>query len=93
MKTLPPDVVAYRKTPVFTQETVPAALRNRHRTKAGSWGKIWVTSGQLGYRILTDPPETHILTPNLPGIIEPEVPHCVEVLTPASFYVEFYRHP
>ena len=91
MKTLPPNTVAYRKTPIFTQATVPTALLNRHTTKAGSWGKIWVVSGQLRYCILTDPPEEHTLTPNSPGIVEPQVPHHVELLGPVEFYVEFYR--
>ena len=91
MKTLPSNVTAYRKTPVFTQETVPKALLNRHTTKEGSWGKIWVISGQLGYRILTEPPEEHTLTPNSPGIVEPQTPHQVELPDPVEFYVEFYR--
>ena len=91
MKTLPPNVVAYRKTPVFTQDTVPKALLNRHFTQEGSWAKIWVTFGQLAYRILTDTPEEHTLTPDLAGIVEPQVPHQVEPLGSVEFYVEFYR--
>ena len=93
MKRLPADVKAYRQTPVFTQDTVPAALCHRHRTKPGSWGKIWVISGQLTYQILTDPPEEHTLTPDLPGIIEPQVFHQVSPPGPVEFYVEFYRIP
>ena len=91
MKTFPPKVTAYRKTPVFTQDTVPDALLSRHTTRAGSWAKIWVISGRLCYRILIDIPEEHTLTPNFPGIIEPQVPHQVELLGPVEFYVEFYR--
>lgn len=91
MKTLPPNATAYRKTPIFTQETVPAALLGRHTTKAGSWGKIRVISGQLCYRILTDIPEEHTLTPDSPGIVEPQVPHQIELLEPVKFYVEFHR--
>lgn len=91
MKTLPPKVTAYRKTPVFTQDTVPAALLSRHTTQAGSWAKIGVISGRLCYRILTDIPEAHTLTPDSPGVVEPQVPHRVELLGPVEFYVEFYR--
>jgi len=91
MKTLPPNVTAYRETPVFTQETIPKGLLDRHTTKEGSWGKICVISGQLCYRILTDPPEEHVLTPDSPGIVEPQTPHQVEPLGPVEFYVEFYR--
>ena len=89
MKTLPQNVVAYQKTPVFTQDTVPKGLLHHHTTKEGSWGQIWVTSGQLGYRILTEPPEEHTLTPDKPGIVEPQVPHQVEPLGSVEFYVEF----
>ncbi|MFZ0494390.1 MAG: DUF1971 domain-containing protein, partial [Methylocella sp.] len=35
---IPPGYVAYRRTPVFTRETVPAGLLRSHRTKAGTWG-------------------------------------------------------
>ncbi|WP_299488323.1 DUF1971 domain-containing protein [Acaryochloris sp. IP29b_bin.137] len=91
MKALPPDVVAYKRTPIFTQETVPAALLKHHTTKDGSWGKIKVISGQLEYQILLDPPEEYRLTLELPGIVEPQVPHQVHPLGPVEFYVEFYR--
>lgn len=90
MKTLPSTVIAYRKTPVFTQETIPKALLNQHNTKAGCWGKIWVISGQLTYKILTNPPEEHKLTSMSPGIVEPQVPHQVKPLGSVEFYVEFY---
>ncbi|MGA8400627.1 MAG: DUF1971 domain-containing protein, partial [Stellaceae bacterium] len=35
--TLPPGLVAYRRTPIFTETTLPNGLRHRHRTKAGVW--------------------------------------------------------
>ncbi|PZD71150.1 putative S-adenosyl-L-methionine-dependent methyltransferase TehB [Acaryochloris thomasi RCC1774] len=91
MKALPFDAISYKKTPVFTQATMPKALLERHSSKAGSWGKIWVLSGQLCYRILTDLPGDYTLTPDLPGIIEPQVFHHVEPMGAVEFYVEFYR--
>lgn len=93
MKTLPPNATAYRKTVIFNQDTVPKALLNRHTTKAESWAKICVSSGQLGYRILTESPEYHVLTPDSPGIVEPQIPHQVELRGPVEFYVEFYSPP
>ncbi len=91
MKKLPLDAIAYRKTPVFTQDTVPTGLLSRHTTKEGSWAKIWVIAGKLRYRIGGDVPEEHMLTPNSPGIVEPQIPHQVEPLGSVEFYVEFYR--
>lgn len=91
MKSLPSNVVAYKQTPVFTSATVPAALLRQHTTKADSWAKIWVKSGQLKYQILHNPTEEYTLTPDLPGIVEPQVPHQVKPLGPVEFYVEFYH--
>ncbi len=91
METLPPDAIAYKKTPIFTQETIPKALLEQHSTKEGSWGKIWIITGQLRYRILTDPPEEQTLTPDSPGIIAPQIPHYVTPIDDVKFFVEFYH--
>ena len=91
MKTLPLNLIAYRKTSVFTEDTIPKGLLDRHTTKEGIWAKIWVLSGQLCYRILMEPPEENRLTPDLPGIIEPQVPHQIASIGPVEFYVEFYH--
>ena len=41
----------YRRTAIFTQATVPAALLRAHSTKDGVWGVVHVLEGRLGYRI------------------------------------------
>ncbi|MBT3307566.1 MAG: DUF1971 domain-containing protein, partial [Alphaproteobacteria bacterium] len=50
-KTLPSPLKAYRRTPVFTEDTIPKGLRNEHSTKPGVWGVIHVMSGTLLYTI------------------------------------------
>jgi len=90
VKPLPPRVRPYRRTPDFTETTVPAPLRARHTTKPGVWGLIRITEGRLRYRIL-EPSEELVLTPDHPGVIEPEVPHEVELLGSVRFHVEFLR--
>ena len=35
---LPDNLVAYRRTPIFDQDSLPAALRRRHTTKDDVWG-------------------------------------------------------
>jgi len=91
---LPNDVRPYRRTDVFTEATVPAALRRAHNTKAGVWGLIHVLEGRLAYRI-TDPsrpPSEQMLTPEGPlGVVEPGVLHEVEPLGAVRFFVEFHR--
>jgi len=90
MKTLPDDVQAFRRTPDFTVDTVPAGLLRDHRTKAGVWGLITVTSGQVTYRI-KDEAEPYLLSPGQPGVVEPEVFHCVELSEDAVFHVAFWK--
>jgi tellurite resistance-related uncharacterized protein len=91
LKTLPPDVAPYQRTREFSEATLPAALLSRHTTKPGVWARICVLEGSLRYRILEPVPEEHVLSPGLPGVVEPEVPHEVEPLGRVRFYVEFLR--
>ncbi len=41
----------YRSTPIFTAQSLPAALRKAHNTKAGVWGVLCVLKGSLLYMI------------------------------------------
>lgn len=93
LKNLPADVRPYRRTPEFTESTIPKGLLKEHTTKPGVWGVIHVTQGLLEYRILATVPERHLLTPDKPGIVEPTVPHEVAPIGPVRFYVEFHAHP
>lgn len=88
MKTVQP----YRSTPVFDQDTLPLALRARHDTKAGVWGVIRVIEGQLELTYF-DPPSTTILTPDKPGLVQPQQPHFVTPIGAVKMQVDFYDHP
>ena len=91
MTALPFTVAFYRRTPEFTETSVPEGLRRSHRTKAGVWGRIVVLEGRLLYRILEAPVREFTLDADNPGIVEPEVEHEVEPLGPVRFFVEFHR--
>ncbi len=91
MQTLPDDVKAYKRTATFTETTLPAGLQGEHRTRAGVWGVIRVQSGEVLYRILGEPTEEHLLRPDAPGIVEPAMPHQLELRGPVELYVEFCR--
>ncbi|WP_094556566.1 DUF1971 domain-containing protein [Synechococcus sp. 1G10] len=91
MKHIPDNVSSYRRTPNFTQDTIPIGLLHSHNTKDGVWGKIVVIEGQLRYRILDPDLEEILLGPELSGVVEPTVKHEVEPLGEVRFYVEFYR--
>ena len=87
---LPAGVVAYRRTPIFDQDTIPAGLLREHRTASGVWGLITVVEGRLRFRSL-DPVAETALTPGTPVAVEPQQPHEVAPDGPVRFYVEFYR--
>ena len=91
MKALPNGSVRYGGTPEFSENTIPASLLRSHRTKAGTWAKIVVLEGRLLYRILEPGIEEIELSPERPGIVEPEVPHEVGARGPVRFRVEFWR--
>lgn len=96
MRTLPDDVHLYKTTSVFTEHTLPDALRRAHTTAPDVWGRLVVEAGSLRYRITPreGPAEEHLLGPGSPGIIEPTVPHAVEPVSgPLRFRVEFLRRP
>ncbi len=87
---LPGGLVAYHRTRVFDQDTIPAGLRREHRTTAGVWGLIVVVEGRLRFRTLHPPNET-ILEPGSPIALAPEQPHEVDPDGAVRFFVEFYR--
>lgn len=86
---LPPGLTAYRRTPVFDQDSVPAGLLRGHSTKAGVWALIHVLEGRLEYRIL-EPSASTILAPGSPGVVVPQQLHEVKPLGPVRFFVEFH---
>ncbi|HEX2892281.1 DUF1971 domain-containing protein [Vineibacter terrae] len=92
MAQLPHGLVAYKRTPVFDQDSLPAGLRREHRTKPGVWALIHVIEGRLRCRI-HDPAHEEILEPGKPGVVQPEQPHDVEPLGPMRMFVEFHAMP
>ena len=94
MANLPDGLESYRKTEIFTEETVPAALLRAHNTKAGTWALIHVLEGRLLYRVSDErtPPSERVLVPGEPpGLVEPTIRHEVQPLGPVRFQVEFLR--
>jgi tellurite methyltransferase len=89
---LPAHFTSHKKTPVFTEVTVPAGLRKEHSTRAGVWAKIHVLQGRLRYRIGVWEIDT-ILTSEACGIVVPEVSHSVEPQGIVRFFVEFFSAP
>lgn len=91
MKQIPASAKPYKKTPEFTEETVPPGLLKAHQTKEGTWGKIKVTEGKLTYRILEPEIEEVHLSSEIFGVVEPTILHEVEPQGKVRFHVEFFR--
>ena len=83
----------YKITPVFDLHSLPAAIRNEHRTKEGVWGLLRVLEGEVRL-IFTNPPRTITVTADQPAPIPPAATHHVATDQPMRMQVEFYReHP
>jgi len=90
---LPPGLNAYKRTPIFDENTVPPGLRREHRTKDNVWALIHVLEGELLYRILS-PQSEQMLTSKKPGVVRPGQPHEVTPVGHVRFFVEFLaEHP
>lgn len=88
---IPEGYEPYRRTPCFSEETLPDALLGAHATKPGIWGMIHVSRGRLDYHLHAPFDRHEVLTPAAPGVVLPEVEHHVACAEPAEFFVEFLR--
>lgn len=87
---LPLSPTRYKRTSVFDENTLPAALRREHRTGHGVWGVIRVLDGRVRYQVF-DPASEVILEPGRPGLILPDELHLVEPLESMRMQIEFYH--
>ena len=80
----------YKSTPEFDENSLPQAIRNAHSTKAGVWGLLVVTEGEVRL-VFHDPARELRVTPGSPAVIPPEALHHVETEGQMKMHVEFYR--
>lgn len=86
----PEAIDPYKRTPEFTETSVPAGLLRRHSTKPEVWARLHVLAGTLIFRDLETGTETRLL-PGIHPLIHPEQAHEVEPVGPVRFFVEFCR--
>ncbi len=86
----PTTLVAYHRTKEFTHETIPDKLLSNHDLKPGTWALVRVLEGEVGLVDLNEAREG-MLTPKVPGFIEPDMPHHLVLHGPMRLYIEFYR--
>ena len=92
------QLIAYKRMPIWTKETIPELVQQKHNTKEGTWGKITILRGSLRFYQLTEEGEvisSHIWQAGeeVP-FVEPQAWHKVEGLTEdLEWYLEFYCRP
>lgn len=86
----PEGLSAYKKTPIFNQETIPKGFRRAHSTKKGVWALITVLSGKVCYIVDYLDNKSVELDSQSKGIISPQMEHHLEVIGDVELYVEFY---
>ena len=68
-------LVAYKRMPLWTKETMPEAVQQKHNTKVGTWGKITVLKGTLKFIELTEDainlrvPFKTVILPQVPTLV------------------------
>ena len=80
----------YKVTPEWDQDTLPAAIRGEHATKAGTWGLLVVLEGAVDL-VFHDPARRVHVTPGQPALIAPQAVHHVEIAGPMRMQVEFHH--
>ena len=88
-------LVAYKRMPVWNKDTMPEAVRRKHNTKVGTWGKITVLKGTLKFIELTEDGEVlaeHFFEAGADNpMAKPQAWHRVEAATEdVEWYLEFY---
>lgn len=90
---IPEGFEPYRRTPSFSEQSVPKGLLHAHSTKRGVWALILVARGHLEYLLHEPFNEQQVVTALRPGVILPEVQHHVSPMGDVDFCVEFWRAP
>lgn len=90
MSDWPKGLTPYKRTPEFTETTIPAGLLRAHATKPGTWAQLHLLHGRLRFRDL-DRNTVLDLAPGIHPLIRPEALHAVAPLGPVRFLVEFCR--
>ena len=95
---MPEKLIAYKRMPLWTKDTMPEAVQRKHNTKVGTWGKITVLKGKLKFVELTEDGEevaSHIFEAGADNpMVQPQAWHRVEALTDdVEWFLEFYCEP
>lgn len=43
------QLIPYKMLPIWTKESLPSAVQQKHNTKEGTWAKLTIISGKLSF--------------------------------------------
>jgi tellurite methyltransferase len=86
---LPDGLVVVRTAGPFDRDTIPKALCTEHRVAHGTWARLRVLEGGVGFVMATDPPIERQLVSDDFQAIPPDVPHRVIIDGPAVVAIDF----
>lgn len=87
---IPVGATVVRRTPTFTNDSVPPALLRKHHTTV--WAQLLVFTGEVGF-VEDETGWSTVATASAPVVIVPNRKHHVEPSEEASFAVQFYDEP
>jgi tellurite methyltransferase len=90
---MPGGLRVIRTAGPFGETTLPAGLRRVHRVAAGTWGRLRVLHGSVGFSMATDPPIDRDLKAGDNQAIPPQVDHQVVPAGPFQLQIDFLAPP
>jgi tellurite methyltransferase len=90
---LPDGLQEYKRTPEFSEDSIPAGLLKDHTTKVGVWGLIHVLEGVLFYTVQHPAVRTYSLRAGDTAVVVPVMKHHVRAQGTVRFYVAFHARP
>ena len=89
-----PPLEPYRLIGPFDAESLPRGLLAEHRLKPGSWGRVTMLAGAIGFAWDDDATLDRImLTVGDVLMVPPQRPHHLELCGPFELQIEFLREP
>lgn len=88
---IPENYYKYKEMPIWSNDTIPKAILNKHNTKAWVYGKIKIITWELEYTNYDEVKSVTVLTPSSPWIANPQEWHKIKPLWEVKMFVEFYK--
>lgn len=89
-ESLPAGLIPAGSSLEFTEDTIPAALQEKHALGPGHWGVLHVFAGSVRFMDLATGAESEVTAPDH-AVIRPEMPHRLRLIGPVQCRIDFFR--